>query len=194
MTCGSSNTRTFFLAMKILLDMFFTFVKIGTFTIGGGWAMLPLIERDVVERKKWIEREEFLDVIAIAQSLPGIFAVNTAIFIGYRKKKILGSLVCMLAFILPSFTIILLIAIFFTQFQDNPTMISIFKGIRPAVVALIIVPVFTTAKSAKLNIKNVFIPICAVVLIYLLGVSPVWIILGAGIGGISWYYFIKRKR
>ena len=174
--------------------MFFTFVKIGTFTIGGGWAMLPLIERDVVERKKWIEKEEFLDVIAIAQSLPGIFAVNTAIFIGYRKKKILGSLVCMLAFILPSFTIILLIAIFFTQFQDNPTIISIFKGIRPAVVALIIVPVFTTARSAKLNIKNVFIPICAVVLIYLLGVSPVWIILGAGIGGICWYYFIKRKR
>jgi chromate transporter len=173
--------------------MFFTFAKIGTFTIGGGWAMIPLIEKDVVEKKKWIEKEEFIDILAISQSLPGILAVNTAIFIGYKVKKVAGSIVCLLATILPSFLIILFIAIFFRQFQNNPTVVSIFKGIRPAVVALILAPVFTTAKSAKINIKNIFIPVCAALLIWLCGVSPVWIILVAGIGGIVWYFIFQQK-
>ncbi|MDR2084526.1 MAG: chromate transporter [Bacteroidales bacterium] len=179
--------------MKQLFDMFFTFAKIGTFTIGGGWAMIPLIEKDVVEKKKWIEKEEFIDILAISQSLPGILAVNTAIFIGYKVKKVAGSIVCLLATILPSFLIILFIAIFFRQFQNNPTVVSIFKGIRPAVVALILAPVFTTAKSAKINIKNIFIPVCAALLIWLCGVSPVWIILVAGIGGIVWYFIFQQK-
>ncbi|MDL2228059.1 chromate transporter [Odoribacter sp. OttesenSCG-928-L07] len=172
--------------------MFLTFAKIGAFTIGGGWAMIPLIEKDVVEKKKWISKEEFIDIIAIAQSLPGVLAVNTAIFVGYRLKKIPGGILCMLASILPSFFIILLIAIFFKEFQHYPTVAAIFKGIRPAVVALILVPVFTTAKSSKINIRNVFIPICAALLIWLLGVSPVWIVLAAGVGGIIWS-IIKMK-
>lgn len=181
--------------MNQFVNMFLTFAKIGAFTIGGGWAMVPLIEKDVVDKKNWITKEEFIDLLAIAQSLPGILAVNIAIFIGYRIKKIPGGIVCMLASILPSFIIILVIAIFFRQFQDNPTIAHIFMGIRPAVVALIVVPVLTTGKSAKINIKNLFIPVLAALLVWWFGVSPVWIILGAGVIGILWYFLeLKIKK
>lgn len=169
--------------MNIYLEIFLTFSKVGAFTIGGGWAMIPLIEKEVVDKKKWIKREEFIDMIALSQSLPGILAVNFAVFIGYRLKKVKGSFVSLIATILPSFLIILSIAIFFSKFQDNQVVVRIFKGIRPAVVALIAVPVFTTAKAAKLNLKNMIVPILATVLIAFNGISPVYIILAVGIGG-----------
>ncbi len=169
--------------MNIYLDVFLTFSKIGAFTLGGGYAMLPLIEREVVDNKHWLQKEEFLDVIAVAQSLPGVMAVNTSIFIGYRLKGVKGSLVSLLATVLPSFVIILLIAMYFTHFKDNTVVAAIFKGIRPAVVALIAVPVFTTAKSAGITWKTVAIPIIAAILISFLGVSPIWIVLAAGLGG-----------
>ena len=181
--------------MNIYLDSFFTFFKIGAFTIGGGYAMLPLIEREVVYKKKWIVKDEFVDIIAIAQSLPGVMAVNTAIFIGYKLKKISGSIVCTLATILPSFIIILLIAMYFTQFKDNPTVIRIFNGIRPAIVALIAVPVFTTAKTAHITWKTAAIPAIAAALISFFNVSPVFIVIAAGFGGwIVNKYLSGRKR
>ncbi|MGI6718124.1 MAG: chromate transporter [Bacteroidales bacterium] len=178
--------------MNIYLEIFLTFSKVGAFTIGGGWAMIPLIEKEVVDKKKWIKREEFIDMIALSQSLPGILAVNFAVFIGYRLKKVKGSFVSLIATILPSFLIILSIAIFFSKFQDNQVVVRIFKGIRPAVVALIAVPVFTTAKAAKLNLKNMIVPILATVLIAFNGISPVYIILAVGIGGFL-YGQIERK-
>lgn len=157
--------------------------------------MLSLIEKEVVQKKKWLSEEEFVDTIAIAQSLPGILAVNTAIFIGYRLRKIKGSLVCFFATTLPSFVIILLIAMFFTQYKDNPTIISIFKGIRPAIVALIAVPVFNTAKTAKITWKTAIIPITAALLISFLGVSPIFIVLAAIVGGIIYgRYFDKTTK
>lgn len=179
--------------MNIYLDIFLTFSKVGAFTIGGGWAMIPLIEEEVVDKKKWIKREEFIDMIALSQSLPGILAVNFSVFIGYRLRKIKGSFVSLIATILPSFLIILTIAIFFSRFQDNQVVVSIFKGIRPAVVALIAVPVFTTAKAAKVNLKNMIVPILATVLIAFGDISPVIIILAAGIGGYL-YGQIENKR
>lgn len=168
---------------NIYLDAFLTFFKIGLFTIGGGYAMIPLIESEIIEKKKWVGKEEFLDLMAIAQSCPGIFAVNIAIFIGYRLRRTKGALVCCVGTALPSFIIILLIALFFHQFKDNQMVAAAFRGIRPAVVALIAVPTFNLAKKAKLNRFTFWIPIASALLIWLLGVSPILIILAAGVGG-----------
>ena len=169
--------------MNIYFLAFIRFFKIGLFTIGGGYAMLPLIEAEVVEKQKWLEKEEFLDLVAIAQSAPGVFAVNISIFIGYKLRGIKGSIVTTLGAVLPSFLIILAIALFFHNFQDNLYVQHAFKAIRPAVVALIAVPVFSTAKSAKLNRYTIIIPVISALLIWLLGVSPIYIILATGIGG-----------
>ncbi|MDH6356376.1 chromate transporter [Parabacteroides sp. PF5-9] len=172
--------------------LFITFTKIGAFTIGGGYAMLPLIEREVINRG-WITKEDFIDLFAITQSLPGIFAVNIAIFLGYRLKKVRGSLVCALGTILPSFLIILAIALFFTQFQDNIWVEKVFKGLRPAVVALIVVPCISAARSIKLSWKTAIIPIAGALLIWQGGVSPIYFILAAAIGGIVYGLYIKKK-
>ncbi|GHT68873.1 chromate transporter [Bacteroidia bacterium] len=169
--------------MNLYGQLFYTFAKIGTFTLGGGYAMLPLIEKDVVEKKQWIEPKEFIDTVAISQSLPGIFAINISILTGYKLKGYVGSIVATLGAILPSFLIILLIALFFRQFDENVYVVKIFKAIRPAVVALIAVPVFTTAKAVGINLKTVVIPVAAAVLIGYWGVSPVYIVLAAAIMG-----------
>lgn len=175
---------------NIYLDTFLTFFKIGLFTIGGGYAMIPLIEAEIIEKKKWVGKEEFLDLMAIAQSCPGIFAVNIAIFIGYRLRRVKGALVSCIGTALPSFIIILLIALFFHQFKDNQMVAAAFRGIRPAVVALIAVPTFNLAKKAKLNRFTFWIPIVSALLIWLLGVSPILIILAAGVGG----YLVGRRK
>ena len=177
--------------MNIYWNSFRTFFSIGLFTIGGGYAMIPLIEADVVDKNKWVAREDFLDLMAIAQSCPGIFAVNMSIFIGYKLKGVPGSVVCALGTILPSFLIILGIALFFQQFRDNETVQRIFKGIRPAVVALIAAPTFTMGRSAKINRYNLWIPVVSAILIWLLGFSPIWIIIAAGVGGFLWGKFRK---
>lgn len=177
--------------MNIYIEAFSVFSKIGAFTIGGGYAMVPLIEDEVVTKRHWIAKEDFIDLLAIAQSSPGILAVNISIFIGYRLRGIRGSIVTALGTILPSFLIILAIALFFHNFKDNVWIEKIFKGIRPAVVALIAAPTFNMAKSAKINRYNIWIPILSALLIWLLGFSPIWIIVTAGIGGIA-YKLIKR--
>ena len=173
-------------------QLFLTFVKIGTFTIGGGYAMLPLIQREVVERH-WLTKEEFIDIFAVTQSLPGIFAVNIAIFVGFRLKKRLGALCCALGTILPSFLIILAIALFFTHARETIWIEKAFKGLRPAVVALIVVPCITTAKSIKLTYKQLIIPVVAALLIWQVGISPAWIILAAIAGGIIYGLKIKKN-
>ncbi len=137
--------------MNIYLEAFGIFFKIGAFTIGGGYAMVPLIENEIVTKRNWISKDDFIDLLAIAQSAPGILAVNISIFIGYKLRGIRGSLVTALGTVLPSFVIILAIAMFFHNFKDNPIVERIFKGIRPAVVALIAAPTFSMAKSAKVN-------------------------------------------
>ena len=171
------------LPLEGLGEAFKTFFKIGIFTLGGGYAMIPLIEEEVVNRHKWVEKEEMLDLIAIAQSCPGVFAINIAIFIGYKLNKVRGAIATAAGTALPSFLIILIIAMFFHQFKDNAVVAAMFRGIRPAVVALIAVPTFNLAKQAQLNKYTLWIPIVSALLIWLLGVSPIWIIIAAGIGG-----------
>lgn len=169
---------------NLYLKLFISFFKIGAFTFGGGWAMIPLIEREVVDKQNWIKREDFVDALAIAQSLPGVLAVNISILIGNKLRGLKGCLMATLGTILPSFLIILAIAIWFVQTYDNPVVERIFKGRRPAVVALIVSPVFSTAKTARINIKTVIIPIIVALSIWLGGVSPIWFVLLGAIGGI----------
>ncbi len=145
--------------------------------------MIPLIEEEVVNKKGWVSKDEMLDMIAIAQSCPGVFAINIAIFIGYKLKKVRGAIATSLGTALPSFLIILAIAMFFQQFEDNRIVAAIFRGIRPAVVALIAVPTFNLGKQAKLNKFTIWIPIVSALAIWLLGVSPIWVIIVAGVGG-----------
>ena len=170
---------------------FKTFFKIGAFTIGGGYAMIPMIEAEVVNKHKWLNKEDFLDLIAVAQSCPGVFAINMSVFIGYKLRKVKGAIAASIGTALPSFVIILLIAMFFHAFQDNEVVASMFRGIRPAVVALIAVPTFNLARSAKINLANCWIPIGSALLIWLLKVNPIYVILAAGIGGYLYGKFIQ---
>ena len=177
----------------MLWTLFITFFKIGLFTLGGGYAMIPLIEREVVERKGWITKEDFLDLMAIAQSAPGIFAVNISIFIGYRMRKVTGSVFCAFGTVLPSILIILAIALFVGGYRDNPIVENVFKGIRPAVIALILTPSIRLASKAGLNKWTWWVPVATAFAIWWLGVSPVWIILGAIIGAVLYYILKMRK-
>ncbi len=183
----------------MLWNLFATFFKIGLFTFGGGWAMISIIEREIVTKHRWLEREEFLDLLAVAQSLPGILAVNISVAVGDKLRGRLGSIFAALGTILPSFLIILAIAIFLTPeaINSNPTLTAIFKGIRPAVVALIIAPVITSAKAAKIDWKSVWIP--AVVALLIWSKLPVvsnpilWIILGAAGGYLALRRSLKQQ-
>ena len=170
---------------------FKTFFKIGAFTLGGGYAMIPIIQSEVVDKKKWIGKEEFLDLIAIAQSCPGVFAINISTFIGYKMRKEKGAICSALGTALPSFLIILLIAMCFHRFMDVPWIAAMFNGIRPAVVALIAVPTFNLAKSANITLVNCRIPILSALLIWAMHVNPIFIIIAAGLGGYIYGKFLK---
>jgi len=180
--------------MNIYAKSFGIFLKIGTFTLGGGYAMVPLIENEIVDKEKWISKDDFLDLLAIAQSTPGVFAVNISIFVGYKLRGIRGSIVTALGTILPAFISILIIALFFHNFKENTIVEHIFKGIRPAVVALIAVPTFNMAKSAKINRYTIIIPIASALLIWLLGVSPIYIFVAAGLGGYIYGRFNRKQK
>lgn len=172
--------------VESVIQLFTTFFHIGLFTIGGGYAMIPLIEAKVVDEKKWITREDLMDLMAVAQSCPGVFAVNIAIFIGYKLRGVKGAVMSTLGCALPSFLIILAIALFFQQFKDNEWVARAFRGIRPCVVALIAAPTFKMAKTAQIGWTNVWIPVLGAFLIWMFGVSPIYVILAAAIGG--WVY------
>lgn len=176
---------------NIYWESFKTFFKIGIFTLGGGYAMIPLIEEEVVNRHKWVSKDEMLDLIAIAQSCPGVFAINIATFIGYKLHQTRGAVATTLGTALPSFLIILAIAIFFSAFKDNPVIAAMFRGIRPAVVALIAVPTFRMGQQAKIGWTNFWIPLVSALAIWGLGVSPIYIIIIAGIAGYVYGTYIK---
>lgn len=176
--------------MKICWQLFVTFAKIGAFTLGGGYAMLPLIERDLVQTRRWISPQDFVDLVALAQSAPGILAVNISVFAGYKLKGVPGAFCAAAGAALPSFVIILLIALFFHDYQQNPLVNRIFMGIRPAVVALIAVPVFNLGKTACRTPAAFCTAVLAALVIWRWGVSPVYIVLAAGAGG---WWLGRRK-
>ncbi len=168
--------------MKKLFKLFFIFAKIGLFTLGGGYAMLPLMERELVG--PYLSKEDFLDVTAVAQSAPGIMAINVAILTGHRLYGVPGAVFAALGAAFPSFIIILLLALFFRKFAENPIVVRVFKGVRPAVVALIMVPVFNLAKAARVTWETVWVCISTALAVWLLKISPVYVVLVAVLCGI----------
>lgn len=176
--------------MKKLFSMFLSFFKIGAFTFGGGYAMIPLIQTEVVENQKWIENEEFLDILVIAQSFPGAIAVNTSIFIGYKISGAIGAILALLGTILPSFLIILTVVSFFMQFRSNYYVDLVFKGIGAAVPMLVLIAVISLSKSVDRNLKNLLIVIITVILISIVKFHPVLVIVLSGIYG---YLSFRRK-
>ena len=176
------------------LELFLTFAKVGAFTIGGGLAMVSVIHDDLVTKKKWLDDEEFMDILAIAQTLPGLLAVNFSIFLGFRLKGTKGAILSTLGSILPPFVIILLIAMVFTSYKDIPAIEAIFKGIRPAVVALIAVPTIKLAVKGKLNWLSGTLALLTMLTIALLRVSPIYIILTVGIIAAAIAYFKERRQ
>ena len=187
------NEKPYFCAMKKPLQLFLTFFKIGAFTLGGGYAMLSLVEKAVVDQKKWIPSDEFWDMIAVVQSLPGVFAVNTALYVGHRVAGTKGAFAAMFGAIIPSITIILLLATVFREYRDQPVVERIFKGIRPCVVALILAPSLRMIKSAKVTWKTAIIPIATVFLIWWCKIPPTYVVLAAIAGSLIYAIVIGRR-
>ena len=159
-----------------LWQIFAVFAKIGAFTIGGGYAMIPIIQRELSKRG-WISDDELPDIVALSQSAPGVMAVNISIFAGYRLRGIPGSIAATLGSVTPSFLIILAIAMFFSAFRDNPWVERAFKGIRPVVVALIAVPMVKMARSACKSWWAWLLAATTLLLVAFLEVSPIYILL-----------------
>ncbi len=174
--------------MRLYFDLLTTFLKIGSFTLGGGYAMLALVEQAVVRQKKWIDEDEFWKMITIVQSLPGVFAVNTALYVGYRIAGKAGAAVSFLGAVLPSLVIIGAISTCFQEFRENETVMKIFAGIRPCVVALILAPSVKMFIKSKLSWKFLPIPILVAASVVFLKMSPVYIIMAAIICTIGWEY------
>lgn len=176
--------------MRESLSLFYSFFKIGLFTFGGGYAMIPLVQREVV-RKGWILEAQFLELLTLAQSAPGPLALNTAVFVGYRVKGYRGVALSVFGIILPSFVIILIIAIYLHSFRDNHVVAAVFKGIRPAVVALMLAPVFGFSKG--LGWKRGVLAVVAAFLVWYFSISPVYLIIFGALGGIAWGWWRLRR-
>ena len=169
--------------MKFFVELFLVFFRIGLFTLGGGYAMVPLIEREVVDKKKWMDGGEFIDVLAIAQSLPGPIAVNTSVFVGYKTRGIAGSVVGLLGTVLPSFLCMIIIAAFFVGIKDDSTVAAVFTGIRPAVAALIAASVWSLGKKARLTWKTALVGVAATLAVWMGRLSPAWVVLALALVG-----------
>ncbi len=173
-------------------ELFLSFLKIGLFTFGGGYAMIPLIEQEVVSRRSWVERGDFLDLLTIAQSIPGPIALNSAAFVGYKSKGYSGALTSLAGIVLPSFIIILFVAIFFNSVRDNELVEAAFKAMRPVVVALIIAPTITFLKG--MSLLSIVVTLLSMVAFVVLGLSPAILILAAIFIGVAYTYIIRRKQ
>ena len=174
-------------------ELFYSFLKIGTFTVGGGYAMIPLMEEELVDKRQWMSREEFLDQLALSQSMPGVLAVNMATGLGYRLRGMWGVVSAIAGNIIMPIVFILVLALLFREFRDNIYVERFFMGVRPAVVALIAAPVFRLGQSAKIGWKDCWIPIVAALLIWLFDVSPILIILAAVALGFAYGRIVNKK-
>lgn len=179
--------------MVRLRELFGIFLRIGAFTLGGGYAMLSMVEMQIVTKKKYIPKDEFWNLIAVIQTLPGVFAINTALYVGYKLRGMKGALVAALGAALPSFVAILLISIFFTNFRENEYVERVFKGIRPCVIALIFVPAICLIKNLKKSWKILWIPFVAAFLIWWLKVSPILIIVVACVTAVLLEMYSYKK-
>jgi len=175
-----------------LWQLFSVFFRIGAFTFGGGLAMLPLIEREVVDVQGWVDKDEILDIVALSQSVPGAIAVNSAVFIGLRLRGLVGAIVALLGTITPSILIILIIAHFFAQFQANPFLLRAFSGVKAAVIGLVAAAALRAGRNAIVNRYGLVAALCALILSVSGVLSIVWIIILGGVSGII--YFGRSQR
>ena len=175
-----------------LWQIFTVFAKIGAFTIGGGYAMIPIIQAEMSKRG-WISDDELPDIVALSQSAPGVMAVNISIFAGHKLRGIKGSIVATLGSILPSFVIILAVAMFFTAFKDNPWVVKAFSGIRPVVVSLIAVPMVRMARKSCKTWWMWLLALASLVLVAFLNVSPIYIIICVLVVGYTVTSVILRR-
>ena len=178
--------------MVSLWQIFLVFAKIGAFTIGGGIPMIAAIKSELTKRG-WLNDEDFVDIITLAQTAPGLFAVNISILTGYKLRGTKGSVVATIASCLPPFMIILLVAIFFTSFKDNEYVLRAFKGIRPVVVALIGVPMIDMIKATKMKWWSWIIVISSMTLVCFLKVSPIYILICVMVTSFAIAYYNEKK-
>lgn len=174
--------------MNLNLDLFLTFARIGVLTFGGGYAMLPMLQREVVEKKEWATEEELVDYFAIGQCTPGVIAVNTATFVGLKIKGALGGIIATLGVVFPSFIIITIIAAFIQNFADLPIVQNAFAGIRACVFVLILNAVVKLYKNAVVDIPTLVIFAVVMVLSICFDISPIIFVLLAGVAGIIVQY------
>ena len=170
--------------MRELIEILKSFLKIGAFTFGGGYAMIPIIQYEVVNRRKWLDEKEFVELLTIAQAAPGPISLNTAVFVGYKCKGYKGALAAIMGVVIPSFVIILLVAIFFHTMRDNRWVDAAFRGMRPAVVALIVAPIVGLTKG--LHWVLIAVAAATALTVWYFGFSPVWLLLAGAVGGALW--------
>lgn len=170
--------------IKKSLKLFTVFFRIGMFTFGGGYAMIPYIEREIVEKNKWIESEEIIDIFAIVQSLPGVVAVNSATFVGYRIAGLFGAFAATLGVILPSYIIIAIIALFFYNFRNYPYVNEAFYGIQAGVAALMCNVVYKLSKSGIKNVLGVVLMLAAFLALTIFSAPAIGVLLTAGVLGL----------
>lgn len=179
--------------IKKLIEIFTAFFKIGCFTFGGGYAMIPLIEKEIVENKRWVTDEEVVDVFAVAQSMPGAIAINTSTFIGYKIAGRKGAVIATFGVVLPSFIIITLIAAFFGKFQDNPLVKAAFDGIRPVIVGLILMAAIKMAKASIKDKTGAIITAASTILIVFFDIHAILTIIGGVLIGLIIYLFFPKR-
>jgi chromate transporter len=169
---------------KLLIDIFITFLKIGPVTFGGGYAMIPLIEREVVERRRWFQTKDITDIFAVAESVPGAIAINSATFIGYRKAGVPGAVVAMVGVLLPTFVIVVLMSVFFLKVQDHPKVEAAFVSIRATIVALITYAAYKIGKTAIIDRTTLGLTILTAIVLFFTHIHPILLIIGGGALGI----------
>lgn len=182
------NSRGDGVGWRLYWELLTAWFKVGLFTFGGGYAMLPLIEKEVIDRKGWATHEEILDIFALAQSLPGAIAINTAIFLGQRLAGIAGAIAAAIGVVLPSLLVILVIAIYFTAFQTNPQIMAAFSGIRAAVAGLVAAAAVRISVSSCRSIFAFILAGISLVLNLRTSIHAGWIILGGALIGLIYYY------
>lgn len=175
-----------------LLELFWTYLKIGAFTFGGGYAMISLVQAEIVTKRKWIDQQEFMNMIAISQATPGVIAVNTATFVGYYIGGFWGSLLATLGVTIPSFVVIAIISQFIDAFLALTWVAYAFNGVRAGIVVLILDAVFKMRKSVEANAFNIILGILAFIAATFTSINVVWLILIGGVLGIIWQIFIIK--
>jgi chromate transporter len=177
--------------LKEYLDLIWTFIIVGVSTFGGGYAMLPVVERELIKKRGWVEMDEVMDYFTIAQVTPGIIAINVATFVGFKRKGFLGGLLATISFVIPGLSLMILVSLFVKRFAEHPLVLHAFTGIRLAVGAVLVDMLIKLFKGVFKNYKTIIIFVIAFVLSAVFSLSPVYIVMAAGIAG---FFFFPAKK